>query len=124
VGADVVDGALVAVIARVALIDVVLSAFACSAVIIIIIIIILKERNAGTQDNGRAGRQQARRLAREFVTTIPEVYHNDEPAIEKRWVRHSMPATPAAQFLTGSYLQNCSNFIVNAEHLQSKVFQR
>jgi hypothetical protein len=45
VGADVVDGALVAVIARVALIDVVLSAFACSAVIIIIII--LKERNAG-----------------------------------------------------------------------------
>jgi 4-amino-4-deoxy-L-arabinose transferase-like glycosyltransferase len=57
VGADVVDGALVAVIARVALIDVVLSAFACSAVIIIIII--LKERNAGTQDNGRAGRQQA-----------------------------------------------------------------
>jgi hypothetical protein len=48
VGADVVDGALVAVIARVALIDVVLSAFACSAVIIIIIIIIiLKEEMPG-----------------------------------------------------------------------------
>jgi hypothetical protein len=41
VGADVVDGALVAVLARVALVDVLLSAFACSAVIIIRVFIII-----------------------------------------------------------------------------------